>query len=210
MSVGVKRCSSRPIALATGCSDGREVNSDEEARRAFLGLDKSIGKAINLGFQGFNAASNANIAPQTTTGDVTGTITVTGQVDQGASSNKGMRLNIGLVDYDDGDISINDSGDTIHVVYATEGAAASQPYLNLKLMNIPTGTFAGSLTPNASMAGVYRMTGDIEGTLAINVTISGMLMSGPNSAVLRVPSTMTVNGTATNQDGGIYNISLVL
>ena len=55
----------------------------------------------SLGFAGFNAASSANIPPQMTTGDVAGTLTVTGQVDQGASSNKNMRLVEALVGYQD-------------------------------------------------------------------------------------------------------------
>src|SRR5688572_6436470 len=76
---------------SAGCSSD-DVDSDEEARRAYLGLDESIAKALPLGFDGYNAASNANIPPQSTTGDAAGTLTVTGQVDKGASDNKGMRL----------------------------------------------------------------------------------------------------------------------
>ena len=68
---------------AVGCTDNT-VNSDEAARRAYLGLDNSIEKSLNLGFAGFNAATSANIAPQTTTGTTTGMLTVTGQVDQGS------------------------------------------------------------------------------------------------------------------------------
>ena len=37
-------------------------------------------------------------------GEVRGTITITGQVDQGASDNKGMRLSVALVEYSDGPI----------------------------------------------------------------------------------------------------------
>lgn len=36
-----------------------QVSSEETARRAFLGLDRSIGKSLTLGFAGFNAASSA-------------------------------------------------------------------------------------------------------------------------------------------------------
>lgn len=197
-------------ALLAGCDDSKEVSSDEDARRAYLGLDKSIENAINLGFKGFNAATNANIPPQTTNGVAAGTITVTGQVDQGVSPNKEMRLNLGLIGYDDGDIPINDDGDTIHVIYDTDNVVTNQPYLELKLMNIPTGTLAGSLTPNATMTGLYRISGDIAGTLAIDVAIAGSLMAGPNNTVLRVPGTTTVQGTATNQDGGVYTIDIML
>ena len=54
--------------LASGCGSG--VSSDEQARRAYVGLDVAIDKAINLGFDGFNAASSANIPAQ-----ITGTCT---------------------------------------------------------------------------------------------------------------------------------------
>ena len=195
--------------LAAGCSDDG-VDSDEEARRAYLGLDDSIAKSITLGFQGFNLASSANIDPQTTNAIVGGTITVSGQVDQGSSDNKGMRLYVGMVDYDDGDIVVNEDGDTIRVIYNTDTAATSQPYLAMQLKSIPTGTLEGSLTSNSSMTGVYRLSGDIAGTLALDLTIAGTLMAGPNDTVLRVPGTTTVTGTATNQDGGVYNIDLTL
>jgi len=51
---------------------------------------------MQLGFDGFNSASSANIATQTAAGAKSGTLTVTGQVDQGASANKGMRLQVAL------------------------------------------------------------------------------------------------------------------
>ena len=75
------------VSLVGACSDD-EIDSDEAARRAYLGLDASIGKSITLGFQGFNAASSANIDPQMTTGTApngSGTLTISGQVDQGLS-----------------------------------------------------------------------------------------------------------------------------
>jgi hypothetical protein len=53
--------------MQVGCGGG--VSSEEQAQRAYLGLDKSIGKALVLGFAGFNAASSANISPQSTSGD---------------------------------------------------------------------------------------------------------------------------------------------
>jgi hypothetical protein len=60
-----------------------------------------VGKAMDLGFAGFNAATSANISPQKTSGTVKGSLTITGQVDQGASANKGMRLQVKLEDYQD-------------------------------------------------------------------------------------------------------------
>src|SRR5687768_3706351 len=103
------------VFIVGGC--GGAVKSDEDAQRAYLGLDRSIAKSLQLGFTGFNAASSANIAPQTATGDASGTLTVTGQVDQGASANKGMRLRVGMVDYSDGEVTAADR--TVEVTYAT-------------------------------------------------------------------------------------------
>src|SRR5690606_6879488 len=96
------------------------------ARRAYLGLDTSIEKALTLGLQGFNAASSANISPQSTDGDETGLITVTGQVDQGASANKGMRLFVQLEEYSDGPVVIveEDTELSIDIVYDTDPEAS--------------------------------------------------------------------------------------
>jgi hypothetical protein len=197
------------VLACVACNDDG-VDSDEEARRAYLGLDKSIEKSLNLGFQGFNLASSANIDPQATVGDSAGMLTVSGQVDQGSSDNKGMRLYIAMVDYDDGDVDVSpDNDETVHIVYDTDPDPTKQPYLNLKLANVPTGTLTGTLDSNTTMTGVYMMTGDIEGTLAINVTITGTLMAGTGTQVLRVPGSTTVVGTATNGDGGTYDINLM-
>lgn len=191
------------------CSDDG-VDSDEEARRAYLGLDKSIEKSLNLGFQGFNLAQSANIDAQMMPGDAGGMLTIDGQVDQGSSANKGMRLNVLMAAYDDGNVVINEDGDTIHIVYDTAADVAAQPYLNLKLNNVPTGTLEGTLDSNTTMTGVYTLSGDIEGTLTLTLTINGMLMAGPNDTVLRVPGSTTIVGTATNSDGGVYDINLTL
>ena len=62
------------LGLGTvACGGGDDIDSTEEARRAYLGLDGSIEKSLNLGFDGFNAASSANIAPQMDVGTATGT-----------------------------------------------------------------------------------------------------------------------------------------
>jgi hypothetical protein len=86
----------------------------------------------------------------------------------------------------------------------------AQPYLDLKLNNVPTGTLTGTLGPNTNMSGVYQLSGDIEGTLTLEVTISGMLMAGSGTTVARVPGTTTIVGTATNSDGGVYDINVTL
>src|SRR3954447_5100250 len=92
------------LVILSAC--GNNVSSTADAQKAYLGLDPSVDKAISLGFAGFNSASSANISPQTTDGGVSGTLTVTGQVDQGVSANKGMRLTEALSSYsDDGKVT---------------------------------------------------------------------------------------------------------
>lgn len=190
-----------PLLIA--CTDDDTIGSDEEARRAYLGLDGSVAKSLALGFAGFNAASSANIPPQMTTGDAAGTLTITGQVDQGASANKEMRLHVGMVDYDDGPFPINEAGDTISIQYDTDAAATTQPYLHLSLRDIPAGTFTGELT------GTYHLAGAIEGDASLNLTMTGALMDDGSGGTLRMPGATTVTGTATSGDG-VYQVSLTL
>lgn len=193
------------------CSSNDTVSSDEQARRAYLGLDKSIGKSITLGFDGFNSAQSANISPQMTTGDAMpgGTLTITGQVDQGSSANKGMRLYVGMVAYTDGPIKIDDKGNTIKVTYDTSMTQTDQPYLQMMLKNIPTGTLDGSLTSGGTMTGVYHLSGDIKGDVSLDLTFTGTLMAGPNNTVVRVPGSTHVTGTATSGNG-MYMVDVTI
>ena len=193
------------------CSSDDGISSDEQARRAYLGLDGSIAKSITLGFDGFNAASSANIMPQMANGDASpgGTLTITGQVDQGSSANKGMRLYVGMVAYTDGPIKINDKGDTIKVTYDTSTTQTDQPYLQMMLKNIPTGTLDGSLTSGGTMTGVYHLSGDIKGDVSLDLTFTGTLMAGPNNTVVRVPGSTHVTGAATSGDG-MYTVDLTI
>jgi hypothetical protein len=124
-------------ALVVACSSNgnASVSSPEDAKNAYLGLDASIDKAITLGFAGYNAASSANISPQNDVGAKGGTMTITGQVDQGASNNKGMRLFEKLVAY-------SDNGT---ITYSTSDAEL--PALNMSLKGIPTRSQAPSSAP---------------------------------------------------------------
>jgi hypothetical protein len=190
---------------AAACSDD-PIDSDEEARRAYLGLDGSIEKSLNLGFDGFNAASSANIDPQTTTGDAAGALVVTGQVDQGASANKEMRLRVGMTDYSDGVFIVVLEDDVeleVDLSYDTAAAVEDQPYLQLSLRDIPDGTFTGDLT------GVYLLGGDIEGEVELTLTMAGEIQDGGGGLVVRVPGTTTVTGTATSGDG-LYTVEVTL
>ncbi len=191
-----------------GCSDD-DVDSDEEARRAYLGLDKSIEKSLALGLTGFNLSTNgANIDPQTMPGDAGGTLTVSGMVDQGQSDNKGLRLWIFMVDYTDGPIEINDDHDTIAITYDTGATQDTQPYLNLVLRNTPDGDFTGTLNSGAQLMGKYLLDGAIEGELELNLTLSGDLMSG-GAGTARVPGTTHVTGTAISGEG-TYDVDLTI
>lgn len=198
--------------LAVGCGDDDDgIDSNEAARRAYLGLDGSIGKSLNLGFDGFNAASSANIDPQAGEGDEAGTLTITGQVDQGSSDNKGMRLRVAMVDYTDGVftvIYVNGDGDEeeveVNLTYDTSDVIDEQPYLQLSLRNIPDGDFTGTLT------GTYFLEGDIEGDVTLDLTMAGEIMAGGAlGTVVRVPGTTTITGTATSGDG-LYEVNVTL
>ena len=169
------------VSLLAACGNG--VSSSADAEKAYLGLDPSVDKAITLGFAGFNSASSANISPQSAGGGVAGTMTVTGQVDQGSSANKGMRLNDALSNYsDDGKVTYNTDPNAL-------------PALTINLKNIPTGTLDGSL--NGSVA----MSGGLSGQVSLALTFTGQLAAGPNNTVVRQPGTTHITGTATSQAG---------
>src|SRR2546429_1114911 len=119
------------VSTAASCGSSNSINSDEQARRAYLGLDKSVSKCLALGFQGYNAATNANIPTEMATGDATGTMSVSGHVDQGNPSQVSMGLSIDMTIYSDGRFVVDDKGNTITVTYATN--SASPPSLSLKL-----------------------------------------------------------------------------
>ncbi len=180
---------------ATAACTSDTVDSDEQARRAYLGLDPSVGKSMTLGFDGFNAATSANISPQMANGTEHGTLTITGQVDQGVSANKQMRLFVGMVAYTDGKFVVDTKNDMIDVTYDTDAAQATQPMLTLSLHNIPNGTLTGTLM------GTYHMTGDIKGDVDLNLTINGDIMDDGTGKVVRKPGTTTITGTATNGNG---------
>lgn len=194
------------LVLVGACGED-DIDSDEAARRAYLGLDGSIEKSLNLGFAGFNAASSANIDPQNGAGDTGGALTITGQVDQGASSNKEMRLYVGMVDYTDGPFEVEVEGQDdpieVEIIYDTSATMTEQPYLHLSLRDIPTGTFTGELT------GTYFAEGHIEGDVTLDLMMSGMIMDGGNNLVLRVVGSTTVTGTATSGDG-LYDVNITL
>jgi hypothetical protein len=190
------------LLAGTACGGDDSVDSDEEARRAYLGLDNSIEKSLNLGMAGYNAADNANIPDQSGVGEVDGTIVVSGQVDAGVSNNKEMRLYIEMVDYNDGPFAVDDNSDEeLDITYNTDAAAL--PYLELSLRDIPNGTFTGTLT------GDYAMNGDLEGEVTLELTMSGEIMGPDIDHITRVEGTTQVTGTASSGDG-TYDVDLTI
>ncbi|MFH1130469.1 MAG: hypothetical protein V1754_03980, partial [Pseudomonadota bacterium] len=170
-------------------SCGGAVTSDEQARLAYLGLDNSVDRAIVLGLEGFAAAKSANIPAQTGNGNIQGTMTISGQVDQGSSDNKEMRLVMELVNYSD----VQD------YVYSTTEAA---PQLDLSLKKIPNGTMTGTLT------GDFEMTGLLIGTVHLSLNISSQLEENLQTGFpQRKAGTVNVTGTA-ESDFGTYTVEV--
>lgn len=180
-------------ALALGCQPppNQSVANEDSARRAYLGLDQAVDRALALGFDGFNAASNANIPEQTDMGDVSGTMVVGGKVDQGASNNKNMDLQVTLTDYSDGPV------EGVDVVY--EGEAV----LDLKMRGLPNADLTGTFT------GDFTMTGGLGGIVSLDLDITGKTEEGPDSAIRRQAGTIRVVGTATS-DYGVFMIDVSL
>ncbi len=179
------------LALGLAGCGGDGVSSAADAETAYKGLDSSIDQAIQLGFDGFNAASSANIPAQTGKGTTTGTMTISGKVDQGSSSNKTMSLTEALAMYS------NDG----KLTYDTSDSAL--PTIDMKLSKIPTGTVTGTI------AGAYTISGDLKGAVTLNLMFSGGLQANATDAtkVERKPGTTHITGTA-DSDYGTYNVDI--
>lgn len=190
------------VTLAA-CSSSNSVDSNEQARRAYLGLDKSVSKSLELGFAGYDAATSANIPTEMAMGDSGGTLTITGKVDQGNPSQATMTLAVGMVKYTDGKVAVDDKGHTISVTYDTNTDTTMQPVLSLKLNASAGNSLDGTLM------GDYTMSGDLKGTVTLDLTITGTF-SGSGTTVQRVPGSTTVTGTAVNASGGMYAVNAML
>ncbi|MFZ9886682.1 MAG: hypothetical protein ACO3JL_04180 [Myxococcota bacterium] len=190
------------MTSAAGCSS-TEVASESSAALAYLGIDRVVSECLALGFAGFNAASSANIPPQQSEGEASGTLAVTGQVDQGASDNKGMRLAVALTGYADGplDDPSTETTEAFQVVYDTE--ESSPLALELQLRDIPNGALTGTLL------GEVRMEGDLRGALFLDVTFSGDLEEDDSGGTRRVAGTTRVAGSA-ESDYGTYEVETEL
>lgn len=176
------------VAAACGCGSGDAPTVNTQAMEAYLGLDSSLDKALNLAFAGMNSAATANIAPETVAGDVKGKLVVMGQVDQGTSSSKTIRVDTLYNGY-------SDDGDTF---YATD--AAAPPLLALELTRVPYGTLSGSFL------GVFTMSGLLVGPLTVELALDGQLQPAGNAGgIARVMYSTHIHGTAVS-DYGTYAV----
>jgi hypothetical protein len=185
------------VAL-TGCDDDG-VTDEEGARLAYEGLDPSVDKILDLGFRGFSEATSANIPQQSTTGAVSGTMIVNGKVDQGSSNNKGMRLDVDLVNYSDGAVAHADIDD---IIYNTQGPLT----VDVKMNKLPDADLSGTLV------GTVVMDGGLVGPLTFSLNIVGKTMDdgsvGTDWKIRRAPGTVRITGTATS-DYGVFNVDVL-
>ncbi len=174
----------------------KEVASDHAARQAYLGLDGAVDRALRLAMRGYNEAVSANIPDQTEAGDESGSMVVGGKVDAGVSANKVITVTVALEEYSDGALEDED-GEDLFVVYYTDAEGDDLPVLDLKLKNIPNGTFDGTLE------GWFSMEGDLEGDVTLKLELAGSLeeIEGSDGEIRREPGTVTVVGTATSRYG---------
>jgi hypothetical protein len=177
---------------SAGCSSG--ISDEDGARLAYLGADTSVERALALGFAGFNAATSANIPQQQTAGAVSGLLTVTGQVDQGSSDNKGMRLLVSYASYAD------DPVEDTAIVYDSPAPLA----LDLSMKGLPNADLTGT------MVGDLTLSGDLEGDVHFNLTFAGTTEADPNAtgSVRRVVGSTHITGTATSEYG-TYPVDVV-
>ncbi len=192
----IHRLLALPLLLASaGCSNA--VRNEHDAALAYLGLDAGITRAMNLGLDGYNAASSANIDAQSAGGDIGGTMTVTGQVDQGSSDNKELRLEVALEGYLDDTVD----GDTpFEVTYDSDPQAPLA--LDISLRDIPDGTLTGTFV------GDVGISGDLGGIVSLDVALDGTIEAGVDDTVARTEGETHITGSATS-DYGSYAIDLV-
>lgn len=182
------------LSLVDCGGDEGAVNDPVSAELSYIGLDRAIDRAIDLGFDGFNAADSANIPEQTDNGELTGRMVVNGKVDQGSSNNKNMTLNVTLM----GGYSDTVLEGEREVVY--DGGPA---LLDLSFKGLPSATFTGMLR------GSFVMTGDLAGEVALDLQLTGETEAGAGDIIVRKPGTIRVVGTASS-DYGVYDVEVSL
>jgi hypothetical protein len=194
------------LVLLVGC--GSQVTSEAEAELAYRGLDEAVSRALKLGLKGFSEATSANLDTQSDAGAVSGTMTVNGQADQGASDNKGLRLDVGLVDYSDHtEVDSDLDGDPDRTWSITYDTADGAPLtVDLQLRDIPDGTLTGTVT------GGVELSGDLDGPATLELSLSGDIEVDPDieGGTRRVVGSTEVTGTVTGSLGGVYTVDTTL
>jgi hypothetical protein len=195
------RISVRLDTVVTRGDDSHEGASQElQASLAYVGMNNAIAKSLDLSFDGFNNAGSSTIPPQSATGDKSGILTITGEVDQGASSTKGMRLRMSMIDYSDGTATLPDDEGKAAIAYRTSDATLA-PALVLTLRNIPNGTYSGTFV------GSIVMLGDVEATVSLNLSLSGQFEDDGTGKLRRKAGTTAITGTAAV---GVYTVNVVI
>jgi hypothetical protein len=170
------------VAAAAGCSS-TDNTANSEAMEAYLGLDSSVEKALDLAFVGINNAVTENIGPGTLGGDAKGTLVVAGQIDQGTGLTKTVRV----------DASYNGYSDDGAAIYTTD--PASPPLLTLEVSYQD-----GSLT--GRYLGQFTMSGALAGPLTLDIAINGYVQSaGKTGGIERAPYSTQIHGTAVSDYG---------
>jgi hypothetical protein len=181
------------LLIAPACGDSG-VSDEESARLAYIGLDPSVDKVLDLGFKGYSEASSANIPPESTTGAISGTLDVGGKVDAGASNNKEMTLDVTYTNYSDG--AVKDQG-IDDIVYNSSGGGV----VDLSLKGLPNATLTGTMTANVAM------TGGLAGNVALSLSITGETEDDGTGKIRRKAGTVHITGTATS-DYGVFDVDL--
>jgi hypothetical protein len=177
------------ILLVAGCHSD-EVDSEKKAANAYLGLDGLVETSIDLGFKGISDTNGATIPAEMASGLKSGTVTVTGTVDQGVSQNKNMYLKLALVKFS------NDG----HVTYDAPVEGKPQPALDMRIAK------AASLS--GTLMGEFAMSGDLKGSVILMLTFTSTLETGADSKLHRKAGTTHVTGTAMSS-AGTYNVDIM-
>jgi hypothetical protein len=107
-----------------------------------------------------------------------------------------------MVGYTDGTVATEDQ-ELVSITYDTDADVTLQPELDLSLRDIPNGTFTGTLV------GTFRMQGDLEDDVVLNLSMSGAIEDDGTGNVRRKAGTTTVTGTATSGDD-TYEVNVTL
>jgi len=182
-----------------GCDDEGVVDDEVAAEVAYMGLDRGVDRAIELGFDGFNDPDeSANIPPQQAPGAYAGTMHVSGKVDSGASDNKEMDLDVGLAGYSDGPILGYSEDEEEEIIIFYDG----NMNLPMSMKGLPNADLTGSFNGTVTMSGEA-----LEGPVTLNLSFTGKTQDAGGGLIQRQPGTLHIYGTATS-DYGVFNVDL--